>query len=75
MVRVIVSVHLTKILTIRITKKLNGVKMNPYKPPSSSEDVKFNWKSLVFHVLGFFVIAQVVFLYLVVLGAIVRWLG
>lgn len=52
--------------------------MNPYEPPRTQECHKFNWKNSLFslaaHLAGLFIIIQVVFLYLIVLGGIVRWL-
>ena len=73
--KVIVSVQLTKILTIRITKKLNGRKMNPYQPPENEEQDKVSWKSIVLSLVALIVMVYVVLLYLFVVGSVVKWLS
>ena len=75
MVKVIVSVQLTKILTIRITKKLNGIKMNPYQPPENEEQDKVNWKTIALSFVAVIAMVHVVLLYLFVVGSVVRWLN
>ena len=75
MVKVIVSDQLTKILTIRITKKLNGRKMNPYRPPSNEDRENLNWKPIVIGLLTMVAMVNVLLIYLFVVGSVVRWLS
>ena len=71
----IVSDQLTKILTIRITKKLNGRKMNPYQPPENEEQDKVSWKTIALSFVALIVMVCLVLLYLFVVGSVVRWLS
>ena len=75
MEKVIVSVQLTKILTIRITKKLNGIKMNPYQPPSSENRNRVGWKSITLSLVALTAMFITVFVYLFVVGSVVKWLS
>jgi hypothetical protein len=49
--------------------------MNPYKPPESIKSKNINYKTFVFYLIGLLVMSQVVFLYLLIVGALVRWLA
>jgi len=73
--KVIVSVQLTKILTIKTMKKLNGRKMNPYQPPENEEQDKVSWKSIALSLVALIVMVCVVLLYLFVVGSVVKWLS
>ena len=75
MVKVIVSVQLTRILTIRITKKLNGIKMNPYQPPSKCDGKNPNWKSVALSFVALIAMVITVLIYLFTVGSVVRWLS
>ena len=75
MEKVIVSDQLTKILTIKTTKKLNGIKMNPYQPPENEERDKVNWKTIALSFVAVIAMVHVVLLYLFVVGSVVRWLN
>ena len=75
MEKVIVSVQLTKILTIRITEKLNGIKMNPYQPPSKGDSKNPNWKSVALSFVALIAMVITVFVYLFVVGSVVKWLS
>lgn len=75
MVKVIVSDPLTKMLTIRTTKKLNGIKMNPYQPPRSENRNAFNWKSVALSLVALIAMVITVLVYLFVVGSVVRWLN
>ena len=71
----IVSDPLTKILTIKTTKKLNGIKMNPYQPPRIENGDKFSWKSIALSLVVLIAMLNVLFVYLFVVGSVVRWLS
>ena len=71
----IVSDQLTKILTIRITKKLNGRKMNPYQPPRIENRDKVSFKSVALYSVAIIAMVCVVLLYLFVVGSVVKWLS
>ena len=75
MVKVIVSVQLTKILTIRITKKLNGIKMNPYQPPENEKQDKVSWKAIALSLVALIAMVITVLVYLFVVGSVVKWLS
>lgn len=75
MEKVIVSDRLTKILTIKTTKKLNGIKMNPYQPPRIENRDKFSWKSIALSLVALIAMLNVLFVYLFVVGSVVRWLS
>lgn len=49
--------------------------MNPYEPPESIKNKNVNYKTFVFYLIGLFIMFQVVFLYLLIVGALVRWLA
>ena len=71
----IVSDQLTKKFTIRITKKLNGIKMNPYQPPRNEIQDKISWKSIALSLVALIAMVNVLLLYLLIVGAMVRWLS
>ena len=71
----IVSVQLTKILTIKIMKKLNGRKMNPYQPPENKDRENPTWKTIALGLLIMIAMVHVVLLYLFVVGSVVKWLS
>ena len=71
----IVSDQLTKILTIKTTKILNGTKMNPYQPPENESQDKVSWKSIALSLMVLIAMVHVVLLYLFVVGSVVRWLS
>ena len=75
MEKVIASDQLIKILTIKTTKKLNGIKMNPYQPPENEEQDKVNWKTIALSFVAVIAMVHVVLLYLFVVGSVVRWLN
>ena len=75
MEKVIVSDLLTKILTIKTTKKLNGIKMNPYQPPENKDRENPTWKTIALGLLIMIAMVHVVFIYLFVVGSVVRWLS
>ena len=75
MEKVIVSDQLIKILTIKTTKKLNGIKMNPYQPPKNENQDKVSWKTIALSFVAVIAMVHVVLLYLFVVGSVVRWLN
>ena len=75
MEKVIVNDQLTKILTIKTTKKLNGIKMNPYQPPENKDRENPTWKTIALGLLIMIAMVHVVLIYLFVVGSVVRWLS
>ena len=71
----IVSVQLTRILTIRITKKLNGIKMNPYQPPRIENRDKVSFKSVALYFVAIIAMVIAILVYFFVVGSVVRWLS
>ena len=71
----IVSDPLTKILTIKTTKKLNGIKMNPYQPPRIENRDKVSFKSVALYFVAIIAMVVAILVYLFVVGSVVRWLN
>ena len=71
----IVSDLLTKILTIRITKKLNGIKMNPYQPPRIENRDKVSFKSVALYFVAIIAMVVAILVYFFVMGSVVKWLS
>ena len=71
----IVSVQLTKKFTIRITKKLNGRKMNPYQPPRIENRDKVSFKSVALYFVAIIAIVVTILVYFFVVGSVVKWLS
>ncbi len=71
----IVSDLLTKKFTIRITKKSNGIKMNPYQPPRNEDRENPTWKTIALGLLMMIAMVHAVLIYLFVVGSVVRWLS
>jgi hypothetical protein len=72
---VIVSDLLTKKFTIRITKKSNGTKMNPYQPPRNENPVKVCLKSVAISFIATIAMVIAILVYFFVVGSVVRWLN
>ena len=75
MEKVIVSDLLTKKFTIRITKKLNGIKMNPYQPPRIENRDKVSFKSVALYFVAIIAMVVAILVYLFVVGSVVKWLS
>jgi len=73
--KVIVSDLLTKILTIKTTKKLNGIKMNPYQPPRIENRSVFSWKFIAISLMALIAMVNVLLIYFFAVGSVVKWLS
>ena len=71
----IVSDLLTKKFTIRITKKSNGTKMNPYQPPRNENPVKVCLKSVAISFIATIAMVIAILVYFFVMGSVVKWLS
>ena len=75
MEKVIVSDLLTKKFMIRITKKLNGIKMNPYQPPRIENRDKVSFKSVALYFVAIIAMIVTILVYFFVMGSVVKWLS
>lgn len=71
----IVSDLLTKKFTIRTTKKLNGIKMNPYQPPRIENRDKVSFKSVALYFVAIIAMVVAILVYFFVMGSVVKWLS
>ena len=70
----IVNDQLTKRFTTRITKKLNGIKMNPHQPPRIENRDKLSFKSVALYFVAIIAMIVAILVYLFVVGSVVKWL-
>jgi hypothetical protein len=49
--------------------------MNPYQPPRIENRDKFSWKSIALSLVVLIAMLNVLFVYLFVVGSVVRWLS
>ena len=71
----IVSDQLTKKFTIKTTKKLNGIKMNPYQPPRIENRDKVSFKSVALYFVAIIAMIVTILVYFFVMGSVVKWLS
>ena len=71
----IVSDQLTKKFTIKTTKKLNGIKMNPYQPPRIENRDKVSFKSVALYFVAIIAMVVAILVYFFVMGSVVKWLS
>ena len=71
----IVSDQLTKKFMIKTTKKLNGIKMNPYQPPRIENRDKVSFKSVALYFVAIIAMVIAILVYFFVVGSVVRWLS